>query len=343
MKKITKDLLNWYEENKRDLPWRHTHNPYYIWISEIMLQQTRVEAVKVYYDRFINTLPTLKDLAKIEEDELLKLWEGLGYYSRVRNMQKAAKLLVEKGYDNLPSTKSELLSLSGIGEYTAGAILSIAYGLPSVAIDGNVYRVLGRFYAISDSISKSSTYSIYASIMEDILPKEKAGDFTQSFMDLGSLVCLPKNPKCSICPLYKECKARKINQVEKFPVKEKKKKQRVEERVVYIYKYKDTFAISKREDKGLLASMYEFPNTLETFSLIDVENNLFDEDISYRGVIELGESRHVFSHVIWYMRGYLIELENPIGDYLWVTKSELKEKYSIPSAFSYYYDIIMVL
>lgn len=147
---ITENLLTWYNKNKRDLPWRRTKNPYYIWISEIMLQQTRVEAVKVYYERFITRLPTLYDLATIEEDELLKLWEGLGYYSRVRNMQKTAKILIERGQDNLPNTKEELLKLPGIGDYTAGAILSIAYGIPSIAIDGNVYRVLGRYYAISE-------------------------------------------------------------------------------------------------------------------------------------------------------------------------------------------------
>ncbi len=165
MQKITNELITWYQENKRDLPWRHTKNPYFIWISEIMLQQTRVEAVKVYYARFIDKLPTLKHLANVEEDELLKLWEGLGYYSRVRNMQKTAKLLVENGYDTLPSTKKELLKLPGIGEYTAGAILSIAFDKPSIAIDGNVYRVLGRVYEIKDSISKPTTYKVYASIL----------------------------------------------------------------------------------------------------------------------------------------------------------------------------------
>ena len=152
MNKITEKLISWYQENKRDLPWRHTKNPYFIWISEIMLQQTRVEAVKVYYERFIKELPTLEDLANVKEDKLLKLWEGLGYYSRVRNMQKTAKILIKKGFKNLPNTKEELLSLPGIGAYTAGAILSIAFDIPTPAIDGNVYRVLGRVYKIEDAI-----------------------------------------------------------------------------------------------------------------------------------------------------------------------------------------------
>lgn len=341
MQKITEELISWYQENKRDLPWRHTKNPYYIWISEIMLQQTRVETVKEYFIRFIKKLPTLTDLAEIDEDELLKLWEGLGYYSRVRNMQKTAKRLIENGYDNLPNTKDELLNLPGIGEYTAGAILSIAYDIPTIAIDGNVYRVIGRVYEINASLNKPATYKIYANILEKLLPKENASNFTQSFMDLGSLICTPKNPKCEICPLNKKCGAYKKNIQENYPVKEKKKVQKIEERVVYLYKCKNKYAIEKRKETGLLASLYEFPNTLESSSLIDIENDLLEKKIPYQSILEIGESKHVFSHKIWYMKGYLIELKKPLKDYLWVTKEELQNKYSIPSAFSYFYDYII--
>lgn len=341
MEKITKDLLDWYQKYKRDLPWRRTRNPYYIWVSEVMLQQTRVEAVKVYYERFIHRLPTLYDLATISEDELLKLWEGLGYYSRVRNMKSCAQKRIEKGFDNLPNTKEELLALPGIGNYTAGAILSIAFSIPSVAIDGNVYRVLGRYYKIEENIKKSSTYQIYESKMKKILPKENAGDFTQSFMDLGSLVCTPKSPKCEICPLQRNCKAKQKNQVEFYPVKEKKKEKRIEERTVYLYRYGDKIAIQKRKNKGLLASMYEFPNTLETVSAVDIENNLLENEIPFYSVLEIGESKHVFSHIIWYMKGYIIDLKEPIENYIWVTLEELNRKYSLPSAFSYYYQILL--
>lgn len=337
---ITRNLLDWYDKNKRDLPWRKTKNPYYIWISEIMLQQTRVEAVKVYYERFINRLPTLKDLANVSEDELLKLWEGLGYYSRVTNMQKAAKILVEQGSDTLPDNLEELLNLPGIGEYTAGAILSIAYNKPSVAIDGNVYRVLGRYYTISESINNSKTYKIYSDYYRKILPKEKAGDFTQSFMDLGSLVCLPKNPNCTICPINSNCKARKLNKVQEFPVKVKKKDRRIEERTVFVFLCDGNIAINKREEDGLLASLYEFPNFLTTPSIIDIENALFDQHISYKYVEEIGQSKHVFSHIEWYMKWIKIELDVPLKEYLWVTKEELESKYSIPSAFSYYFNHI---
>lgn len=335
MKWITKQLLNWYSINKRDLPWRHTKNPYYIWISEIMLQQTRVEAVKIYYKRFIKELPNLSDLAQIEEDKLLKLWEGLGYYSRVRNMQKSAKILIKSGQNNLPSTYQELINLPGIGKYTAGAILSIAYDQSIVAIDGNVYRIISRFYGIEEPISKSSSYRNYTPYLEEILPVKNCGDFTQSFMDLGSMICLPKNPKCSKCPLNKQCVAYKNQMIEKYPVIIKKKVQRIEERNVYIYLYQNKIGIKKRENKGLLASMYEFPNFLESDSLIDIENKLINKNISYNYVKEIGEAKHIFSHIIWYMKGFIIDLKEPI-DLIWATKEELFTKYSIPSAFSYY-------
>lgn len=336
MEKITKELICWYQENKRDLPWRHTKNPYFIWISEIMLQQTRVEAVKIYYERFIRILPTLRDLANIEEDKLLKLWEGLGYYSRVRNMQKTAKILVASGQENLPNSKKELLRLPGIGNYTAGAILSIAFDKPTPAIDGNVYRVLGRYYKIEDSITKPKTYTVYENILKKIITTKNAGDFTQSFMDLGSLICTPKSPKCFSCPLKKDCQAKRTNTQEQYPVKDKKKDQTVEERVVFLYVYKDKIAIQKRENKGLLASMYEFPNTLELLSIIDVENNLLEKKIAFSSIYEIGGAKHVFSHKIWYMKGFLVELKEPLENFLWVTKEELQNKYSIPSAFSYF-------
>lgn len=336
MKNITNQLITWYETNKRDLPWRHTKNPYYIWISEIMLQQTRVEAVKEYYIRFIKKLPTIQDLAFCNEDDLLKLWEGLGYYSRVRNMQKTAKLLVEQKKKTLPNTKEELLKLPGIGAYTAGAILSIAYDKPTITIDGNVYRILGRYYMISTDIKCNSAYTVYSSYLEKILPIDKASSFVQSFMDLGSLVCTPKNPQCNRCPLQDQCLAYKEKQTEKYPIKTKKKEQRIEERCVYLFTYQQKVAIQKRKENGLLALLYEFPNEKETLSVIDVENKLNSQGIPYRYVEEIGEAKHVFSHIIWYMKGFHVEANEELDGYTWVTKEELEEKYSIPTAFSYF-------
>lgn len=336
MDTITNDLITWYQKNKRDLPWRRTHNSYYIWISEIMLQQTRVEAVIHYYERFITRFPTLKDFAEASEDEILKYWEGLGYYSRVRNMHASAKILTERWMDALPKTRDELLKLPGIGEYTAGAILSIAYDIPMPAIDGNVYRVLGRYYAVDVSISKNKGASLYRDYVNKILPTKYAGDFTQSFMDLGSMVCLPKNPKCEICPLQEKCKAFKNKNMEKYPVKDKKVPQKVEERCVYLFIFEDKVAILKRPNKGLLASMYEFPNVLATPSEVDVENDLICKEIPYISIESIGEAKHVFSHIIWLMQGYVIEVKEPLAGYVWVTKEELLEKYSIPSAFLYF-------
>ncbi len=341
MDNIADLLINWYQKNKRDLPWRKTNNSYYIWISEIMLQQTRVETVKEYYKKFINRLPTLKDLANINEDELLKLWEGLGYYSRVKNMQKTAIILTNQEKEQLPDTEKELLSLPGIGKYTAGAILSIAYNKPCVAIDGNVYRILGRYYGIEDSISKNSTYQKYEAIIKSILPLNKYSDFTQSFMDLGSAICTPNSPKCVICPLNQQCFAKRENRQKEFPVKEKKKEKKIEERNVYILRYKDKIAIQKRNNQGLLASLYEFPNEENTCIETDIENKLIEKQINYYSVKNIGKSKHIFSHVIWYMQGYAIFLKKPLKNYCWVTKEEIINKYTLPSAFSYFTNLLL--
>ena len=343
MKKITNELITWYQQNKRDLPWRHTKDPYAIWISEIMLQQTRVEAVIKYYNRFMKSIPTLKDLACVQEDTLLKLWEGLGYYSRARNLQKTAKKLIEENKNTLPNTKEELLHLPGIGLYTAGAILSIAYEIPTAAIDGNVYRIISRVYEIDTPIHKPNAYKVYESIVEKNLSKEFPSAFTQSFMDLGSRICTPKNPDCNNCPLIKKCASFKNKTQELYPVKEKKIEKRVEERSVFLLVYQDKIAIRKRREKGLLASLYELPNTKEYNSIIDVENALLDQKIKYKSVMEVGETKHIFSHIIWYMKGYLVLLKEPLEDFVWVDKHSLINEYSIPSAFSYFIDYFLHL
>ncbi len=337
--RITEDLIEWYRINQRDLPWRHTKNAYYIWISEIMLQQTRVETVIDYYKRFLSFFPTLKDLAEAKEDVLLKAWEGLGYYSRVRNMQKTAQILLNHGMMTLPNKESELLALPGIGPYTAGAILSIAYDIPSVAIDGNVYRVLGRVYEVKDSINKPKATRIYKEIMDSLLPNKEASFFTQSFMDLGSSICTPKQPKCELCPLHDKCLAFKHKSVELYPVKEKKKMQRVENRIVFLFVYQDRVAICKRENKGLLASLYEFPNELLTDS--SLEDILKEKKIEYNFISRLEDTKHVFSHIIWNLQAYYISVLEPNGEYKWVTKEELQNAYSLSSAFSKYVKFFM--
>lgn len=340
MRKLSERLINWYEDNKRDLPWREVGDSYKTWVSEIMLQQTRVEAVKEYYTRFIKYLPTLEDLAKVEEDTLLKLWEGLGYYSRVRNMQKAAKQLVEQGYKTLPDSEEALLSLPGIGKYTAGAILGIAYDLPSVAIDGNVYRVLARTHAIKEDILSPKTYKTFEMIYKKEMPNHNYGAFIQGFMDLGSSICLPKNPKCKECPLQDICMAHQKKEEEIYPVRIPKTKRKIEERSVYLLLYKNEVALHKREASGLLANLYEFPNDLEIGTISDIENHLTELEIEYLSVEETQTARHIFSHITWYMKGYIVELKSKPEGYIWATKEELESKYSIPSAFKKYTEIV---
>lgn len=261
LKKIAVPLLEWYQKNKRTLPWRDKNNAYYTWVSEIMLQQTRVEAVKPYFERFIKELPNPEALAKCPEKKLMKLWEGLGYYNRVRNMQKAAAEIVEKYGGQLPADYKELLSLPGIGSYTAGAIASIAYQIPVSAVDGNVLRVVSRITLNEEDIMKQSVRKKIEEQLNEIIPESEAGDFNQALMELGAVVCIPNDvAKCEECPLRRMCGAYSLGKVMELPVKAKKKERRIEERTVIVIQDGEKVAIRKREAKGLLAGLYELPN-----------------------------------------------------------------------------------
>ena len=329
------NLLLWYEENKRDLPWRHTKDPYKIWISEIMLQQTRVEFVKRYYERFLNTLPTLKDLSEVSEEVLLKLWQGLGFYSRARNLQKCAKILIERGENTLPDSKEELMKLPGIGDYTSGAILSIAYLKPYPAIDGNVIRVLSRVYMDSRDFLKPEIKEEYSKLLKELMLDFSSDNFTQSFIELGALICLPNGtPKCFLCPLKKCCMSYKNKVQEQYPFKKEKKKRTILLKTILIYTYKEKYAILKRDKKGLLASMYEFPNIDEELNLKELKNYLKEHSISYSKIESFGTKKHIFSHLEWHMKIYKIELSKEIKPYLFATKKELQDNYSLPTAFS---------
>lgn len=336
---IVEDLLEWYDANARVLPWRSEPKPYYVWVSEIMLQQTRVEAVKGYFARFIKELPDIAALAEAKEDELLKLWEGLGYYNRVRNLQAAAKTIMEEYNGRLPEEYKELQKLKGIGSYTAGAIASIAYGKLVPAVDGNVLRVMKRLAGSYDDILKASVKNDLEKALTKIMPK-RAGAFNQAIMDLGAMVCLPNGkPLCEECPLQKYCVAYKKNIVMEIPVKSPKKKRKIEEKTILVLEYEGTFALHKRKNSGLLAGLWEFPNIsgkIKKESLIEIveEENFI--------VKELGESKHIFSHIEWHMIGYLIHLDKkPDKDYIWITREQLVKQYAIPSAFSAYVQEIM--
>lgn len=338
MEEIVEPLLAWYHENKRDLPWRKDKNPYHIWISEIMLQQTRVEAVKNYYRLFMETLPTIEDLKKVEEDTLLKLWEGLGYYSRARNLKKAAIEIVEKYNGKFPEEYEELRKLPGIGPYTAGAISSIAFDKKVPAVDGNVIRVMLR---LKNSRRKIDDPKLKEELFQELIEMmpEESGNFNQAFMDLGATICIPNTyPLCSSCPLQKYCKAYLEHNTLNIPVPKEKKTKAKEKYTIVIFMYQGKVAIRKRPDSGILASLYEFLTIEGDYTLPKLKEFLTSQEIKIKKIKRLGSSKHIFTHKIWEMKGYLVEIEEMIPDFHWIEKEELLTKYSIPTAFSYYKD-----
>ena len=334
-------LTDWYRKNKRDLPWRHNPDAYRVWVSEIMLQQTRVEAVKGYYDRFLKALPTVKDLAEAQEDKLLKLWEGLGYYNRVRNMQKAAQQIMVDYHGIFPDTYEEILKLKGIGNYTAGAISAFAYGIPKPAVDGNVLRVISRITGSYEDIMKQSVRKKIETALEAIIPENAASDFNQGLIELGAIVCVPNGePKCEECPVKEMCVAHKEDLTAEIPVKKKAKARKIEDRTVLIFKDDDKIAIRKRPAKGLLAGLYEFPNLDGHLSMDEVTEYSKNIGLMPVRVQKLPEAKHIFSHIEWHMTGYEVivdELEktNEKG-FLFIHPEQIKKEYSIPSAFEKY-------
>ncbi|MBR1679698.1 MAG: A/G-specific adenine glycosylase [Bacilli bacterium] len=324
------DLITWYQKNKRDLPWRHTKDPYKIWISEVMLQQTRVETVIDYYNHFIEELPNITELSLIKEERLLKLWEGLGYYSRARNLQKCAKILVSQGKENLPNQRKELLSLPGIGKYTAGAILSIAYMQEEPAIDGNVIRVLSRIYKEKRDFLNKNVKEEYTNLLKALMKDFPSDDFTQSFIELGALICLPNGtPKCTECPLQSVCQAHQTKEEANYPIKKKKNPRKVVLKTVFVYTYEGTYQIQKRKEE-LLHGLYEFPSIDKEIN--NMEEYLQQHSIKYQRIQYLGEYKHIFSHIEWHMKAYQIDLIEK-NSKKYATKEELIKKYSIPTAF----------
>lgn len=338
---LAEPLMAWYRENKRDLPWRERPDAYRVWVSEIMLQQTRVEAVKAYYERFLKQLPTVRDLAEAEEDTLLKLWEGLGYYNRVRNMQKAAVQIMTEFGGEFPRTYEEIRSLQGIGNYTAGAIGAFAYGIPKPAVDGNVLRVISRITGSREDIMKQAVRRRVEEALEAVIPADHASDFNQGLIELGAIVCVPNGePRCGECPAAHLCAARQQGIISEIPVKSKAKERRVEKRTVLVFKDGKKLAIRKRPSKGLLAGLYEFPNlegrlTMEAVTAYSKEIGLMPVRVR-----KLENAKHIFSHIEWHMIGYEVivdELEKTNEkEFLFIEPEEIGEKYPIPSAFEAY-------
>lgn len=324
-------LLEWFGEHARTLPWRDDPTPYHVWVSEIMLQQTRVAAVLGYYARFMDEVPTVEALAALPEERLMKLWQGLGYYNRARNLQKAARQIMDEFGGEFPSRYEDIRSLSGVGDYTAGAIASIAFGQPVPAVDGNVLRVVSRINGDESDISLASTKERVRRELEDIVPVGAASRFNQGLMELGATVCLPNGaPLCEQCPAKEFCRARLEERTETLPVKAPKKERRVEQRTVFLVFCDGRVALRRRPDKGLLAGLWEFPNELAPAQ--DLPEGW---GICVQSASRAGTGKHIFSHVEWRMTAKVIQAADdhlPEG-WVWAGRGELERQYAVPNAF----------
>ncbi len=340
LEQLVEPLLTWYEANKRSLPWREDPTPYRVWVSEVMLQQTRVETVKPYFTRFLSALPDIPALAACPEDQLLKLWEGLGYYRRVRNMQAAARVIVAEYGGHLPADPDALRALPGIGPYIAGAISSIAFGLPVPAVDGNVLRVLARVTADESDITRAAVRTETERRLAPIIPRDRAGAFTQALMELGATVCLPNGePLCHECPWQDLCEGRRRGIATRLPVKQPPKQRRVEQRTILLLCDGTSIALARRPETGLLAGMYELPGRDGHLTEAEVIREVKAMGLTPQSVTALGPARHVFSHVEWDMIGYRVKIDpltRDASDVKFVEIREMKEKYPLPAAFSAY-------
>lgn len=338
LRKLVESLLAWYDNHKRILPWRSNPAPYRVWVSEMMLQQTQVKTVLPYFERFMAALPNVEALAKVNEEELLKLWEGLGYYSRARNLQKAARTVVEQHNGSLPASYEQLLKLPGIGEYSAGAIASIAFNIPVPVVDGNVLRVLARLLASREDIAQAKVRKAFREVMTQILPHHRPGDFNQAMMELGATVCQPNTPSCTDCPVKMGCAANILNSVGQFPFKTPKTPRRVEKRTVLLIFAEGKLLLRQRPKKGLLAGLWE-PVNLEGWLDEDMAASVMKQwGIEPSSFECLEKGRHIFTHIEWQMRGYLVlcTLGPPPEGYMWVNVKELETRYAVPGAFQRY-------
>ena len=331
-------LVRWYRENQRPLPWRQDHTPYHIWLSEIMLQQTRVETVKPYYERFLKELPTVEALARIPDDRLMKLWEGLGYYSRARNLKKAAICLCESYSGELPADYEALKKLPGIGPYTAGAIASIAFGLPEPAVDGNVLRIVTRLLADDADITQTKTKEEVTRRLRQYYPAGKnAADLTQGFMELGQTLCVPNGtPLCASCPAGRLCLASLRGETDRFPHRSSKKERKIENRTVFLLRCGEEYALCRRPDKGLLAGLWELPNTTGQLTPQQAQQYLTSFGVVPDSLTPIGDAVHIFTHVQWQMTGYAAVVPEKNLNFIWKSKEQIRSDCALPSAFRFY-------
>ena len=331
-------LLPWYEENRRDLPWRRDREPYHVWLSEIMLQQTRVEAVKGYYARFLAALPTIEALAQCQDDALHKLWEGLGYYSRVRNLKKAAIVILEQYGGVFPRKYEDIRALPGIGDYTAGAIGSICFGLPTPAVDGNVLRLISRLEDNHTPIDLPARKREVQLSLAAVYPEE-AGAFTQALMELGATLCGPnRKPDCGTCPCRDFCRGYQKGTAERLPVKSLKRERREEDRTVLILCCDGRYALRKRPGRGLLAGLWEFPNLAGKLELPGALAAAEEMGLRPREVKRVLEKKHIFTHIQWNMTGFYLEVAEAAGEFTWLTAEQINSDSALPTAFRQFWE-----
>lgn len=331
-------LLPWYTVNKRELPWRRDRDPYHIWVSEIMLQQTRVEAVRDYYRRFLEVLPTVESLANASQELLYKLWEGLGYYSRVRNMKKAAQVICEEFEGQFPDNYEGVLSLPGIGPYTAGAIASIAFNQKTPAVDGNVLRLFARLTNDFTPID-AQTFKKHVTDQLCTIYPDDAGNFTQALMELGATICGPnRKPACEICPCNAHCEAFIKGTAEQLPIKSPKKPRKIEEKTVFILTCDGEYALEKRKESGLLAGLWQFPNIPGKMEIPDAIAELAKLGIKVRDIKRRVERNHIFTHVEWDMAGIYIEVIEKTPMFTWLSTKEICEEKALPTAFRQFWE-----
>lgn len=325
---FTDALLKWYDRSKRTLPWRGGRDAYAVLVSEIMLQQTRAAAVIPYYGRFMGSLPTVESLAACPEERLLKLWQGLGYYSRAKNLKKCAQVVVNEHGGRFPRTVEELKKLPGVGPYTAGAIASIAFCIPAPAVDGNVLRVMARLYEDGDNVTDQKVRDRWTAFLQDRMG-DRPGDLNQAFMDLGSLICLPKGPLCESCPLASFCGAKARGTQAVYPNRGEKRPKRQESLTVFAVQSGDSFLIRRRPQAGLLSGLYELPNRPGRLSQAEIGQALTDLGVRPLGAWEIVQRQHIFTHVVWHMQVVrLTAAPEEVPGWVWYTGSE-----PIPEAF----------
>lgn len=331
---MAEPLLAWYDIHKRSLPWRGTRDPYRVWVSEIMLQQTRVAAVVPYYQRWMEALPTVESLAAVDDETLMKLWQGMGYYSRARNLKRAAQIIALDRGGRFPEDRDGLLALPGVGRYTAGAVASIAFGQPVPAVDGNVLRVAARVANVGENILDPKVKKNFETWMESATPTDRPGEFNQALMDLGATVCLPGGaPDCGACPLSPLCQAHRLGLEGALPVRSRRGERRLEEMTVYLLARNGRVAMRKREPEGLLAGLWEFPYVPGALEEARAGDPLAQWGLAALEWRERLTARHLFTHVEWRMTGYVLTVKGEGAGLTWVDGPQL-EQLAVPSAFS---------